>query len=85
MKTLRITGAEPGILKVHHTRYLRDVIGMRLNVAKGITDDVLDGITREIEVPDEYAEIHEKTLRLLGARVETVGPVELRGAPSHPA
>lgn len=76
MTTLRIQGAEPGILKVHHTRYLRDVVGMRLRDAKAITDDVLDGIPREILVPDEYAAIHEKTLRLLGVRVEIVGPVE---------
>ena len=72
MKTLRIHGAEPGILKVHHTRYLRDVIGMRLNVAKHITDDILDGVVREVEVPEALAEVHAKTLRLLGAKVEVV-------------
>lgn len=77
MKTLRINGAEPGILKVHHTRYLRDVVGMRLNVAKGITDDILDGIARDVEVPDAYADIHAKTLRLLGAQVEILSPLQL--------
>lgn len=76
MTTLRITAAEPGMLKVHHTRYLRDVIGLRLHVAKGITDDVLEGIARDVEVSDELAEIHEKTLRLLGARVEVLPPRE---------
>lgn len=72
MKLLRITAAESGMLKVHHTRYLRDVVGMRLHVAKGITDDVLAGIAREIEVSAELADIHLKTLRLLGARAELI-------------
>ena len=76
MKTLRINGAEPGILKVHHTRYLRDVIGMRLRDAKAITDDMLEGIARDVLVPDESAEIHAKTLRLLGARVELLVGLE---------
>lgn len=80
MKTLRINGAEPGILlrnAVTCTRHLRDVIGMRLNVAKGITDDILDGIARDVEVPDAYADIHAKTLWLLGAQVEIVDPFQL--------
>ena len=64
------------MLKVHHTRYLRDVIGLRLRDAKRITDDVLEGIARDVCVPDDLAEIHEKTLRLLGVRVELLGPLD---------
>jgi len=67
---------------VHHTRYLRDVMGMRLNVAKGITDDILDGIARDVQVPDAYADIHAKTLRLLGAQVEIVEPLQQLAAQS---
>jgi hypothetical protein len=69
MTTLRIVGAEPGILKVHHTKYLM-VMGLRLSDAKHLTDDILDGKVREVEVPSEFAQLHMQTLRLLGARVE---------------
>lgn len=82
MTTLRITGVEPNVLKVHHTLYLRRVVGLRLSVAKSITDDVLEGIAREIEVPEALAEVHLKTLRLLGARVEAVSGA--REAPAVP-
>lgn len=70
MTILRISGAAPNILKVHHTRYLLEVVGLRLSVAKHITDDILLGRTRDIEVPSEHAAIHLKALRLLGARVD---------------
>ena len=71
MITLRITGTEPNILKVHHTKYLM-VMGLGLADAKHLTDDVLDGKVREIAVPSELAYIHAQTLRLLGAKVETL-------------
>ena len=71
MTTLRITGTEPNILKVHHTKYLM-VMGLGLADAKHLTDDVLDGKVREIAVPSELAYIHAQTLRLLGAKVETL-------------
>jgi hypothetical protein len=70
MNTLRITGAEPEILKVHHTRYLVEVLHLRLRDAKHLTDDILEGTPREVEVPAELAEVHAATLRILGAHVE---------------
>jgi len=70
MNTLRITGAEPEILKVHHTRYLVEVLHMRLRDAKHVTDDILAGRARDVEVPAELADLHAATLRILGARVE---------------
>lgn len=70
MNTLRITGAEPEILKVHHTRYLAEVLHMRLRDAKHLTDDILAGQSRDVEVPSELADLHAATLRILGARVE---------------
>ena len=71
MTTLRITGTEPGILKVHHTKYLM-VMGLKLADAKHLTDDILAGKVRDIEIPSELAHIHLQTLRLLGAKVEEV-------------
>lgn len=70
MNTLRITGTEPDILKVHHTRYLVEVLHMRLRDAKHLTDDVLAGLARDVEVPAALADVHAATLRILGARVE---------------
>ena len=72
MSTLRFTGAEPAILEVHHTRYLVEVLHMRLRDAKHLTDDILEGRAREVDVPAELAEIHAQTLRILGAKVEVV-------------
>lgn len=79
MNTLRITGAGPEILKVHHTRYLVEVLHMRLRDAKHLTDDILEGRPREVEVPAGLAELHAATLRILGARVEIL-PEERVGA-----
>jgi hypothetical protein len=73
MSILRITGTDPGFLKVHHTRYLSEVLHMRLRDAKHLTDDVIEGRVRELPVPAELAEAAAATLRILGARVE-VGP-----------
>lgn len=70
MSTLRITGTEPGFLKVHHTRYLVEVLHMRLRDAKHLTDDVVDGHAREVAVPTALVEACAATLRILGARVE---------------
>ena len=67
---LRIVGCERNILKIHHTKYLKDGIGMGLKAAKTITDDMLEGKVCEIEVPDDRAELHATTLRILGAIVE---------------
>jgi ribosomal protein L7/L12 len=71
MTTLRITGAKPGILKVHHTKYLM-VMGLGLAEAKHLTDDILEGKAREVQVSSELASLHAKTLQLLGAVVESV-------------
>ena len=67
---IRIVGYERGILKIHHTKYLKDVVGLRLFDAKTLTDDILAGKVREIEVPDEHAAIHAGALRVIGAVVE---------------
>lgn len=72
MTILRITGAEPEILKVHHTRYLSEVLHMRLRDAKHVTDDILAGRARDVEVPAGLASLHATTLRILGARVEVL-------------
>ena len=69
MSTLRITGAKPGILKVHHTKYLM-VMGLGLAEAKHLTDDILEGKPREVQVSSETASLHLQTLTLLGAIVE---------------
>lgn len=79
MTILRITGATSSILKVHHTKYLRDAVGMGLSAAKHITDDILEGRPRDIEVSDELAELHRITLGLLGAKVE-IAPREEQAA-----
>ena len=70
---LRIVGYERGVLKIHYTRYLKEGIGMGLKAAKTITDDMLEGKICEIEVPDDRAELHATTLRILGAQVELTG------------
>jgi hypothetical protein len=80
MRTIRITGVEEGIQKIKHTRYLRDVMGVRFRIAKGITDDILEGVAREIEVSDERAEEHAGALRALGA---IVGPLTTDQARSY--
>ena len=72
MSTIRITGADPEILKVHHTRFLVEVLHMRLRDAKHLTDDILAGRAREVEVPDGLVEAHVATLRILGARAEVI-------------
>ncbi len=49
-------------------------IGMGLKAAKTITDDMLEGKVCEIAVPDDRAELHATTLRILGAIVELDDP-----------
>lgn len=72
MKTLRITGCINGFMKVHHTKYLKEHLGLGLKEAKTITDDVLDGTVRDVLVVDGQAEHHAAELRALGALVDVV-------------
>lgn len=72
MKTLRITGFEPGFMKVQHSLYLRRVVGLRLALAKTITDGVLAGEAPEFDVPDELADTHARALALFGATVQVL-------------
>lgn len=61
MPLIRITGWEPGFLKVSHTQALREWAGLSLSEAKDATDRVLNG-----EVVAFVVEQEMEALKALG-------------------
>ncbi len=80
--TLHLTGIAPNFLKIPHTLYLRDVLGLRLKDAKEVTDDLLAGIPREIQVPAEQSAQQARALRIFGVQVDGLDRVAALDADS---
>lgn len=66
MTLLVIDGCRDGFRKVAHTKLLRERLGLALDYAKHVTDDVTEGRSRALPVDDELLPALQREIEGLG-------------------
>ena len=67
MTKLMISGWNLGFQKVQFTRLMKQELGLTLQPAKQITDNIMDGEPVELRLPDDQAEHLLAAMQDLGA------------------
>ena len=75
MTTVLLSGWNAGFNKVRFTRLVQDLLGYSLTEAKRVTDQIMDGETVTVEVPETQADHVIASISELGARCAVAAPI----------